>query len=280
MPDLLEDPLAPKHGLTLTPFHIIVLLLSSLSLFLSNLTLPHPLPIYVGMMKRIMVLLVLLMIAHHFVLAQMQSSKEDWNITQKEKRSRSDPLVKSKIEHKKDDWTHPNAHPSHFLTTRDGKPRLFPFPLGKAGGMGTKELWWEAGNTAHVGHFNQRETLEMREPLRLEMEAKEKARVEKAKKTMKEFEKKREKWQKRLTHLKIIGGIVVLSLMYFAELLKFKEEEEEKPAQSRKKIPTTPGMAMTYIYEPTPLGPKPAGAIPTKSPSHRLMTSLDSRYAS
>jgi hypothetical protein len=46
---------------------------------------------------------------------------------------------------------HESAHPSHFLTTRDAKPRLFPFPLGKAGGQATKgELWWEAGNAAHV----------------------------------------------------------------------------------------------------------------------------------
>ena len=44
-----------------------------------------------------------------------------------------------------------SSHPSHFLTTRDAKPRLFPFPLGKAGGQATKgELWWEAGNAAHV----------------------------------------------------------------------------------------------------------------------------------
>ncbi len=44
-----------------------------------------------------------------------------------------------------------SSHPSQFMTTRDGKPRLFPFPLGKAGGSSLKgELWWEAGNSAHV----------------------------------------------------------------------------------------------------------------------------------
>lgn len=45
-----------------------------------------------------------------------------------------------------------SAHPSQFLTTKDGKPRLFPFPLGKAGGSKALkgELWWEAGNAAHV----------------------------------------------------------------------------------------------------------------------------------
>lgn len=38
---------------------------------------------------------------------------------------------------------------------------------------------------------------------------------------------------------------------------------------------------MTYLYEPTPGGGvKEAGSIPVKAPSHRLMTTTDSRYAS
>jgi hypothetical protein len=58
----------------------------------------------------------------------------------------------AKLEKDPNAWDNPSAHPSQFLTTRDGKPRLFPFPLGKAGGSrGLKgELWWEAGNTPHV----------------------------------------------------------------------------------------------------------------------------------
>lgn len=57
-----------------------------------------------------------------------------------------------KLEKKANAWDNPSSHPSQFLTTKDGKPRLFPFPLGKAGGSkGLKgELWWEAGNTPHV----------------------------------------------------------------------------------------------------------------------------------
>ncbi len=57
----------------------------------------------------------------------------------------------AELEKKADAWDNISAHPSQFLTTKDGKPRLFPFPLGKAGGQGLKgELWWEAGNTPHV----------------------------------------------------------------------------------------------------------------------------------
>ena len=58
----------------------------------------------------------------------------------------------SQLEKKKDAWDNVSSHPSQFLTTRDGKPRLFPFPLGKAGGSKALqgELWWEAGNTPHV----------------------------------------------------------------------------------------------------------------------------------
>jgi hypothetical protein len=42
----------------------------------------------------------------------------------------------------------------------------------------------------------------------------------------------------------------------------------------------TPGMAMTYIYEPNGDGVVETGQMPTKAGSHRLTTSLDSRYAS
>ena len=41
-----------------------------------------------------------------------------------------------------------------------------------------------------------------------------------------------------------------------------------------------PGMAMTYIYEPTRAGGvKEAGSIPVKAPSNRLLTSTDGRFA-
>jgi hypothetical protein len=43
----------------------------------------------------------------------------------------------------------------------------------------------------------------------------------------------------------------------------------------------TPGMGMTYIYEPVGKGiVQPTGQMPTKAPTHRLTTSLDSRFAS
>ncbi|WWC87317.1 uncharacterized protein L201_002206 [Kwoniella dendrophila CBS 6074] len=303
MPDIFEDPLTPKNGLTLTPFHLFTLLISSISLFLSSMKLPEPLKSFVGMSKRASLLLVCLMIGHWVVTGQMDNYQKKVEKAHKEERGRYDPLIKSKIDKKKNDWENAASHPSHFLTTRDGKPRLFPFPLGLAGGKDSttkNNLWWEAGNSAHVGHYNQRETPEAREQLRLQVEAKESARQKKAKKAIEEYESNRKKWQKRLVHLRMISAIIIIGifqrkvaviclagLIYYvfatelAAMLKFKtEEEENKPAKKRKKIPTTPGMAMTYIYEPDGISIKPSGAIPTKAPSHRLMTSLDSRYAS
>ncbi|WWC59034.1 uncharacterized protein I303_101580 [Kwoniella dejecticola CBS 10117] len=302
MPDIFDDPLTPKNGLSLTPFHLITLLISSLSLFLSSLNLPPGLSAAVGMAKRASLLLVCLMIGHWIVTSQIDNYQKGVERAHREEKGRYDPLVKSKIDKKKNDWENPSAHPSHFLTTRDGKPRLFPFPLGLAGGGDStkKTLWWEAGNSAHVGHHNQRETPEAREQLRLEVEGKEEKRLKKAKKAIEAYENSRKKWQKRLVHLKMISAIVIIGIfhrkiavvclagliyhifaMEIANMLKPEHKEEDGPAKKRKKIPTTPGMAMTYLYE-TPDGHtvKPSGAIPTKAPSHRLMTSLDSRYAS
>ncbi|KAK4688620.1 hypothetical protein P7C73_g1485, partial [Tremellales sp. Uapishka_1] len=211
-----------------------------------------------------------------------------------------------------------SAHPSQFLTTKDGKPRLFPFPLGKAGAEDSLKgnLWWEAGNSAHVGHFNQRETPEAREALRLEMEAKEELRVSKAKKALKSAEATRKKWTQRMTRLKVLSGIVIMGLcelctgksftasdvdsvhrpaaviclaaMIYYELataingmLKVKQEDKPPRPLRRKPVPQTPGMGMTYIYETTADGGvAEAASIPVKAPTHRLMTSTDSRYAS
>jgi hypothetical protein len=40
-------------------------------------------------------------------------------------------------------------------------------------------------------------------------------------------------------------------------------------------------MGITYIYEPVGKGiVQPTGQMPTKAPTHRLTTSLDSRFAS
>ncbi|WWC67524.1 uncharacterized protein I206_101432 [Kwoniella pini CBS 10737] len=304
MPDIIEDPLTPKNGLTLTPFHLITLIISSLSLFLSSLNLPLEFLTIIGIIKRISFLFICLIIGHLIIISQIENYQKKLKNSYIEEKGRYDPIIKSKIDKKKNDWENPSSHPSHFLTTRDGKPRLFPFPLGLAGGNNKnsnnkKTLWWEAGNSAHVGHYNQRETPEAREQFRLEVENKEKKRQKKAKKAIEEYEKSRKKWQKRLIHLKLISIIVIIGifhrkiaviclagLIYYifaieiTSMLKPKYKEEETSAKKRKKIPTTPGMAMTYIYEKDGSSVKPSGAIPTKSPSHRLMTSLDSRYAS
>ncbi|WVO15653.1 hypothetical protein L204_103313 [Cryptococcus depauperatus] len=293
---LFEDPLKSRNNLTLTPFHIFVFFLCALSILLTNVPSPALRP-FAGPLTRLSILLILFVVCHHVIQHWLDSHKESLKKAHVEETTKYDPLIKSKIKKKADDWEHQSAHPSHFLTTRDGKPRLFPFPLGPAGGGG-KELWWEAGNAAHVGHYNQTETPAAKGQLRKEMEAKEDARQKKAKKAMKAYKKTREKWTTRLTHLKILLTITGVSLVsralavgcllawiYYVmvgqlnAMLEVKKEDEEKPAKERKAIPIGPGMAMTYLYEPDGGNLKPTGNIPTKAPSNRLMTSLNSRYA-
>lgn len=149
-PDLFMDPLKPSNGLTLTPFHILALALCAVSLILTNLLGPNPLS---GPLTRLSILLVLLLLSHHFILYMLSYHSASLAKAHEEEKARMDPLVKSKIEQKKSDWEYPDAHPSKFLTTREGKPRLFPFPLGLAGRGASKELWWEAGNSSHMQVF-------------------------------------------------------------------------------------------------------------------------------
>lgn len=79
----------------------------------------------------------------------------------------------------------------------------------------------------------------------------------------------------------LAGLIYYVFATELAGMLKPKEEDEEEPPLRRKKVPITPWMAMTYLYEPTKGGGvKEYNSIPVAAPSHRLMTSTDSRYAS
>ncbi|KGB75085.2 hypothetical protein CNBG_0923 [Cryptococcus deuterogattii R265] len=303
--DLLNDPLKPSNGHTLTLFHILTLALCAVSLILTNILGPNTVA---GPLTRLSILLILLLLSHHFILYLLSYHSASLANAHKEEKAKIDSLVKkSKMEHKKSDrdwdWEYADArHPSHFLTTKEGKPRLFPFPIGLAGGSGSKELWWEAGNSSHIGHYNhQRETPAARDQLKAEMEAKESARQKKAKKTIKGFEAARQKWTTRLTHLKVLMSIISIGLGiskkiavgclmawiyyivvgYLTGLLAVPKEDEDRPANERKNIPTTPGMAITYLYEPDGKDSvKPAGHIPTRAPSHRLTTTYDSRYAS
>ncbi|KAI9635424.1 uncharacterized protein MKK02DRAFT_44113 [Dioszegia hungarica] len=254
----------PTESSMLTPFHLIVLAFASLSLLVSQLNLPPDLEELASIWRRVTSLLVVVLLMYHVVENE-------------------------------------SSHPSAFLTTKDAKPRLWAFPLGKAGGEGTKEMWWEAGNAAHVGHFKQSETPEAREELRLKMEAKEEARAKAAKKALEEFEENRKKWYNRLAKVKVIGAIVAIGLVHktlaaiclagliywliatrLADMMKPPDEPEpEISAARRRKVPTGPGMAMTYLFEPTANGGVvEAGTIPVQAPSHRLMTSMDNRYAS
>lgn len=233
----LSDPLKPSNGHTLTPFHILTLALCSVSLILTHILGPNTVA---GPLTRLSILLVLLLLSHHFILYLLSYHSASLAKAHEAGKAKIDSVVEqSKMEHKKSDrdWEYPDAHPSHFLTTKDGKPRLFPFPLGLAGGGGGagKELWWEAGNSSHMqvlqfgffrsadtkyvrmyvffsGHYNQRETPAARERLKAEMEAKESARQKKAKKTIEAFEAARQKWTTRLTHLKVLMSIISLGL--------------------------------------------------------------------
>ena len=81
--------------------------------------------------------------------------------------------------------------------------------------------------------------------------------------------------------------ICLAALVYYVlatelhDMLKPPDKDEKEPKINRRKIPITPGMGMTYLYEPTKLGGvKELQSIPVKAPSHRLMTSTDSRFAS
>lgn len=234
----LSDPLKPSNGHTLTPFHILTLALCSISLILTHILGPNTVA---GPLTRLSILLVLLLLSHHFILYLLSYHSASLAKAHEAGKAKIDSVVEqSKMEHKKSDrnWEYPDAHPSHFLTTKDGKPRLFPFPLGLASGGGGagKELWWEAGNSSHMqvlqfgfsealtpstyvcmyvffsGHYNQRETSAARERLKAEMEAKESARQKKAKKTIEAFEAARQKWTTRLTHLKVLMSIISLGL--------------------------------------------------------------------
>lgn len=235
--DLLNDPLKPSNGHTLTLFHILTLALCAVSLILTNILGPNTVA---GPLTRLSILLILLLLSHHFILYLLSYHSASLANAHKEEKAKIDSLVKKgKMEHKKSDrdcdWEYADArHPSHFLTTKEGKPRLFPFPLGLAGGSGSKELWWEAGNSSHMqvlkkfalfqrmrradntvfsGHYNhQRETSAARDQLKAEMEAKESARQKKAKKTIKAFEAARQKWTTRLTHLKVLMSIISIGL--------------------------------------------------------------------
>ncbi|ORY34699.1 hypothetical protein BCR39DRAFT_121771 [Naematelia encephala] len=299
--DVVYDPAAPINGMSFTPLHLLILFLGAIAMLMSQMDLPLELAIYAGMFRRATALLVGLLVLYSFVTMALASNQRtiDEQTKKFEMDSRIEVLKKKELEWEQTDpWSIPGGHPSAFLTTPEGKPRLFPFPLGKAGGM-KGELWWEAGNAAHVGHFNQTETPEHREALKHEMQEKEDKRLEKAKKIAEEYDKQRKKWNKRLTNLEMVSGIIIISLFHkkiaavclaaliyyvvateMANMLKFPEDKKEK-AKKRKRIPMGPGMGVTYLYEPNGDGSVvQQGIIPVKEPTNRLITSTDSRYAS
>ena len=127
---------------------MLVLLFGVLSLLVSQLDLPPELDELVGMWRRAMVLLVVSLVVYSIVTSQLAMHKDRTEELAVELKVKDLDKAK-KLEKEKDAWENASSHPSAFLTTRDGKPRLFPFPLGKTNGL-KGELWWEAGNTPHV----------------------------------------------------------------------------------------------------------------------------------
>lgn len=61
-----------------------------------------------------------------------------------------------------------------------------------------------------------------------------------------------------------MAWIYYIVVGYLTGLLALPKEDEEKPAKQRKNTPTTPGVAITYLYEPDGKDSvKPAGHIYT-----------------
>lgn len=111
----LSDPIEPSDGHTRTPFHILALALCPVSLILTNILGPNTVA---GRLTRLSILLVLLL-SHHFILYLLSCHSASLAKAHEEGKVKIDRLVnKSKMEHRKSDWEYPDAHPSHFLTTK------------------------------------------------------------------------------------------------------------------------------------------------------------------
>ncbi|KAL7422910.1 hypothetical protein Q5752_002207 [Cryptotrichosporon argae] len=300
-PESLTGVLALPDGASLTPWHLAALGGAMLSLLVAPEWLPPDARPWLGAVRRGMVLLVLAVLVYSVAAVQLARRLAPAPIAwDKKQAARLDRLLKEiEVAPLPSEWDDATGHPSRFLTTPHGRPRLFPFPLGKAKGA-TKELWWEAGNAAHVGHFNRADSADERRKVEDAMLAREAARVKAAKKAKEAYEAQREKWAARLAHIKAVCGIVVLGLFYrpaaavalaaliyytlatrLHALLEPKPKELKEPPARRPKVKVEPGMAMAYLYEPTAGGDVDAlAAVPVRAGMSRLISSTDRRYAS
>ncbi|RXK37920.1 hypothetical protein M231_04809 [Tremella mesenterica] len=301
--DIIVDPYKTRNSLSLTPPQIGILFLGCLSLLTAQMDVPPPLQDALGSFRRMMVILVAALVLYHFFDQMMTAWKSKLEELPSADRKALEKMKEKGMKDtgKPDPWENESSHPSAFLTTREAKPRLFPFPLGKAGTDEKLkgELWWEAGNSAHVGHYNQAELPENKAKMKKEAKKAEELRLKKHQKEIKEYTSNKKKWAKRLVHVKLVVGIIAIGLFHrgaavlcLAALIWFvlatelggmfdpKIDEDVEPSFKKPQIPTTPGLGLTYIYEPSKGGVAPTGAFPLRAPTNRLLTSLDNRYAS
>nr|KIR49678.1 hypothetical protein I312_00767 [Cryptococcus bacillisporus CA1280] len=166
----LSDRIKRSNGHTLTPFHMLALALCPVSLILTHILGPNTVA---GRLTRLSILLVLLVRSHHFILYLLSCHSASLAKAHEEGKAKIDQLVKrGKMEHEKSDWEYPDAHPSHFLTTKQ---------------FNVNYIYW-AGKKMAVGG--------------------------------------------------LMAWIYHIVVGYLTGLLALPKEDEEKPAEKRKNIPT------------------------------------------
>ncbi|KAJ9095683.1 hypothetical protein QFC21_005555 [Naganishia friedmannii] len=190
-------------------------------------------------------------------------------------------------------WEDDGSHPSHKLTTPNARPKLrvlWPFPLGKVA-PDKSSLWFESGVAPTVGHFG-KPGEEWAGRLREAQKAREHASSMEKKRTEGirdfEYDQRRKQWKRRLSHLKAMCIVIILSYIStklalvslailiwrvlnseLARLMKPEPGPEIREpyaarwgtqTQGRKtpygaeKKTTYPGVGMTYLYQPSTPG--------------------------
>jgi hypothetical protein len=129
-------------------------------------------------------------------------------------------------------WEDDGSHPSHKLTTPNARPKLqviflhlshivinalpysrWPFPLGKVA-ADKSSLWFESGVAPIVGHFGKpgeewAGRLQEAQRARLHASSMEKKRTEGIRDF--EYDQRRKQWKRRLSHLKAMCIVIILS---------------------------------------------------------------------
>ncbi|KAJ9111348.1 hypothetical protein QFC19_001116 [Naganishia cerealis] len=224
-------------------------------------------------------------------------------------------------------WEDDGSHPSHKLTTPDARPKLqvfllppWPFPLGKVA-PDKSSLWFESGTAPQVGHFGKpgeawAGRLQEAQRARQHATSMEKKRIEGIRQF--EYDQRRKQWKRRLSHLKALCIVIILSYLSTklalvalamliwrvinsetARLMKPEpgpgirepyaarwgtQTQGRKTPYGAEKKTTYPGVGMTYLYEPsggTASSLRSSATIPLRlhAPIQPLLTSTDERLA-